>query len=352
VGKNQLMWLAADFSSLMIQIGFMHGLHDMSKKGSQVYLFVRGADGNLLFPPHAQNVEEAQHDINALLACDPAQHGVSRTRWTLETLLQKIQQKGYALSKVGSLHRFLFRLGIRRNQARYSYRSPDKQYQEKLVYIENIVKRVKESKGKELLFYLDEFSYYRQPLLAKTWTRSDQKQEKVKRAHAADTRTRVLGVINAANGRVHYFQAPKISVADTVSFYKKLREAYPEAERLWIVQDTNPVHFHPNLRVALEEQETPFPMILPPNWSTEPKKWAIDRFQKWHLPIQLVQLPTYAPWCNPIEKLWRKFRQDFGHLHRFCEDIEEYRAKARQFFDRFAQGSAELLQYVGLGVPY
>ena len=336
----------------MIQIGFTHGSPDMSKKDSQVYLFAKDADGNLLFPPQAQNIEEAQADLNILVACDPAQHGFSETRWTLEMLLQKIRQKGYILSTVGSLHRFLSRLDIHKNQARYAYRSPDPHYQGKLDFVEEIKKRVKESEGKELLFYLDEFSYYRQPLLAKTWTRSDQKQEKVKRAYTSDTRTRVLGAINAANGRVHYFQAPKISVSDTASFYKRLCEAYPDVTRLWIVQDNTPVHFHPNLLVGLEEQKIPFPVILPPNWSKEPKQWAIDRFQKWNLPIRLVQLPTYAPWCNPIEKLWKKFRQDFCHLHRFCEDIEEYRAKARQFFDRFAQDSAELLQYVGLGVPY
>jgi len=33
--------------------------------------------------------------------------------------------------------------------------------------------------------------------------------------------------------------------------------------------------------------------------------------------ITLVYLPTYAPWLNPIEKLWRKAYQEVLHLHRF-----------------------------------
>ena len=43
------------------------------------------------------------------------------------------------------------------------------------------------------------------------------------------------------------------------------------------------------------------------------------RWGGWQLPIQLVPLPTYASWCNPIEKLWRQLRQELLHLHRFAD---------------------------------
>lgn len=298
--------------------------------------------------------EEAQADLNAVLAADPAIYGVTRTRWTLEKLLPVLQKKGYHVNKIGSVHRLFSRLGLRLVRARYSHRSPDLQYQAKLDYIEAIKKRVKASQGREILLYLDECNYYRQPTLTNAWTCSDEKQKKVRRSYRGETITRVLGVLDGANGRVMIDQAPKISVSDHASFYKRVREAYPHATRIWIVQDNNPVHFHPNLLCALEPQESPFPFILPPNWSETPKEWAVKRFGQWKLPIQLVQLPTYAPWCNPIEKLWRKFRQDFYHLHRSIgdDDLPTLRAKAQEFFEQFAHGSAELLRAVGLGVPY
>ena len=246
----------------------------------------------------------------------------------------------------------LSRLGLRLVRARYVLRSPDPHYQAKLDYIAGIRKRVKESEGREVALYLDECNYYRQPLLAPCWTRSDQPQEKVNRSYHSDTRTRILGALDIRNGRVFTFQAPKIRVTDHANFYKRLREAYPKATKIWVIQDNNPMHFHPNLLVALEKQESPFPMTLAPNWSETPKEWALKRFGHWNLPIQVVQIPTYAPWCNPIEKLWKYFRQDFLHVHRFCDDLETLRAKSQQFFEDLAQGSAELLQYVGLGVPY
>jgi transposase len=36
--------------------------------------------------------------------------------------------------------------------------------------------------------------------------------------------------------------------------------------------------------------------------------------------IKPVWLPTYAPWLNPIEKLWRWVRQDILKMHRWVED--------------------------------
>ncbi len=55
--------------------------------------------------------------------------------------------------------------------------------------------------------------------------------------------------------------------------------------------------------------------------------------------------------CNPIEKLWRKLRQEVTHLHRCADDLTALRKHVDQFLEQFAQGSPELLRYVGLKVP-
>ncbi|MBL1378410.1 transposase [Zobellella iuensis] len=58
------------------------------------------------------------------------------------------------------------------------------------------------------------------------------------------------------------------------------------------------------------------------------------------MPIQIVPLPTYASWLNPIEKLWRKLRQELTHPHPWG-----------RFLEQFASDSVELLRYVGLWIP-
>ena len=64
--------------------------------------------------------------------------------------------------------------------------------------------------------------------------------------------------------------------------------------------------------------------------------------------IKPVWLPTYAPWLNPIEKLWRWVRQDILKMHRWVEDWPQVKQLVRAFLNQFEHGSFDLLRYVGL----
>jgi hypothetical protein len=85
---------------------------------------------------------------------------------------------------------------------------------------------------------------------------------------------------------------------------------------------TGPSIFPVDVLVALESQETPFPFSRPPNWLQTPSPAAVQRWGDLRLPIQFVLRPPYASWCNPIEKLWRKLKQDVLHLHRRACDLQ------------------------------
>ena len=150
--------------------------------------------------------------------------------------------------------------------------------------------------------------------------------------------------MDALTGRVVYRRAHRITLATLVQFYRDLRAAYPEAERIYVVQDNWPVHFHPDVLAALEPQQCPWPYYRPKHWSPEPSPTA----RRLHLPIQLVPLPTYASWANPIEKLWRWLKHDVLHLHRDADQWSELQSRVGRFLDQFGNGSPALLRYVGL----
>ena len=48
--------------------------------------------------------------------------------------------------------------------------------------------------------------------------------------------------------------------------------------------------------------------------------------------LVLLYLPTYSPWLNPIEMLWRHFRREVTHCELF-ETKQALLAAARDFFD-------------------
>ena len=98
---------------------------------------------------------------------------------------------------------------------------------------------------------------------------------------------------------------------------------YPTAQRIYVIQDNWPVHFHPELRAALVQT-----------------------------PIRLVRLPTYAPWTNPVEKVWRKLYAAVLHLHRFADAWDELTQTVQAWLDQWAEPTSHLLRYVGLLCPH
>lgn len=253
---------------------------------------------------------------------------------------------------LAGVHTVLRRGRIGWKRARASIRSPDPDHDAKLADVAAAVAAAQAQPGRVIAVYLDEVTVERQPTVAHAYAPTGSSaRARAARGPKSNTVTRILGALNALTGSVFHRRAGKITVGFLVAFYQALCRAYPDAERIDVIQDNWPVHTHPDVLVALEPQETRWPWYRPPNWPTEPSPAAIRRWGELQLPIQIVPLPTYASWCNPIEKLWRKLRQDATHLHRWADDLEALRTGIDRFLDQFAKGSLELLRYVGLAVP-
>jgi putative transposase len=71
---------------------------------------------------------------------------------------------------------------------------------------------------------------------------------------------------------------------------------------------------------------------------------AVVRAAAGHL--VLLYLPTYSPWLNPIEMLWRHFRREVTHCELF-ETKPALLAAARDFFERYNQCPERTLSVIG-----
>lgn len=241
----------------------------------------------------------------------------------------------------------LKRLGISYKRAREHVRSPDPDYLAKLRDIQVHVRASKVHPELMVVLFQDEFTYYRQPTLASAYEARGHQQPLAELSHRSNLHWRVTATLDIWSGRVVYSQRKVIGLRELVAFYQKVCAAYPCAQTIYMVQDNWPVHYHPDVLAALQPQILKWPTYVPGNWPTEPRADA----PRLNLPIQLVQLPTYASWANPIEKLWRKARQDELHLHNSADDWPALKQRVSAFLDQFAQGSRDLLRYVGLRDP-
>jgi len=241
----------------------------------------------------------------------------------------------------------LQRLGLSYQRARLHVRSPDPDYHPKLRRVAELLAAARQSEGRLVLCYLDELTYYRQPSLAAAWAAA-REQPRAEQSQRANTTTRVAAVLNAGSAQVQYVQSSKCGIAALVQLYQAVQAAYPTAERIYVVQDNWPLHYHPDLLVALEPQTNPWPPRLSRWWPTTASMRAQRRWGTLQLPIQIVSLPTYASWTNPIEKLWRRLKQEVLHLHRQADDLTTLRQQVAAFLEQFAHGSPALLRYVGI----
>lgn len=62
--------------------------------------------------------------------------------------------------------------------------------------------------------------------------------------------------------------------------------------------------------------------------------------------LVLLYLPTYSPWLNPIEMLWRHFRREVTHCELF-ENIKALIKATYDFFVRCNQQPDKMLSVIG-----
>jgi putative transposase len=62
--------------------------------------------------------------------------------------------------------------------------------------------------------------------------------------------------------------------------------------------------------------------------------------------LVLLYLPTYSPWLNPIEMLWRHFRREVTHCELF-ETVKVLIEASYDFFRRYNRTPEKVLSIIG-----
>ena len=255
--------------------------------------------------------------MQGVISRSPRSFGLLRSRWWLAGLQQVVSW--LACLSLAGVHRVLRRLRIHYKRGRRYMHSPDPQYDDKLALLEGIRALVTAEPQRFVLLYEDELSYYRHPTLAQDYAPAGSDAPYARHGYGPNTYQRIAGSLDVMTGRFFYWQRKTFDRWTLIRYYQALEATYPQAELIFVAQDNWPVHFHPDILAALAESK-----------------------------IRLVPLPTYAPWTDPTEKVWRKLYQEVLHLHDFTDHWDELKVAVGAFLDQFANGSPELLRYVGL----
>lgn len=290
------------------------------------------------FPPLSK--EALKNVIELTLDQRPEQFGVTACRWTLKAITEAVSNLKYY--HLGSVWTLLHSLKVRHVRAREYVHSPDRYYAEKLEYLQNTIRQF--DADRQVLYFMDQLTVYLHPSPGYDWVKSGQVQPLCRQGYLSNRSFRICGAVNCFSGEVEVIIRNRIAVPTIVEFFKQLCEKH-KGKTVYLVLDNWTVHWHPDLRAAVELQHFPFVMDLPKSWQhLKPRK----KYLKMNLPIQLVYLPTYASWLNPIEKVWKWLKQDVIHLHRLTDDFQALKDKVLHWFMQPVHSNEQILKFIGL----
>ena len=170
---------------------------------------------------------------------------------------------------------------------------------------------------KALLLFGDEASFPQWGTLTYTWARRGQ-QPKVKTSGKRKG-YKVFGLIDYFTGYFFYQgQDGRLNSAAYIAFLTRVLEQ--TTQPIILIQDGAKYHT-----------------------STETKAFFAQQTAR----LQVVQLPTYSPDYNPIEKLWKKIKQQETHLHYF-PTFEVLTEKVEQALLKFTNTPEEILTLCSL----
>lgn len=171
-------------------------------------------------------------------------------------------------------------------------------------------------KAGEVFYYADEFNVSWLPTLRKMWSPKGQQvmiptpgQPKV---HYG------LGAVNYHTGETVVIIRRHKRRTEVAELLEALLEKHPQ-EMIYVAWDNASTHQDEEIEAVV--------------------RGAAGR-------LILLYLPTYSPWLNPIEMLWRHFRREVTHCELFLT-LKDLISASYDFFNRYNLMPAKTLSLIG-----
>ncbi len=231
-------------------------------------------------------------ELKKLVEQEPREAGYSFSTWTCADLLREVIRKGFEAVSSETIRAHLHTLGYRVRRPVLSIASSDPEYPRKVKKLKRYQKQAKN--GELLLYYQDEIDLNLLPGIMRCWTLPG-RQRKVP-TPGVNQKRYGFGAVNYVSGQtVHRIEEHKNSVG-FCAFIEQFMQTVIQApdyrgQKIVLVVDNFIIHHSRKTREFLE-------------------KYADQ--------LLLFMLPTYSPWLNLIERLWKHLRRKVTHNHLFA----------------------------------
>jgi transposase len=233
--------------------------------------------------------------------------------WTLQRLADFMAEDAGIRVSTETIQRALAREDIVFSRPQHTISSPDLEYQVRKKTIEEARDQLKPG---DVFYYADEFNVRRLPTLCAMWSPKGQQ----------------VMIPTPGQPKVHYgLGVVNYHTGETVVMIRRRKRRLEVAELLQALVGKHPTG---TIYVAWDNASTHQDYEI-----EEAVRSAAGR-------LILLYLPTYSPWLNPIEMLWRHFRREVTHCEIF-ETVKLLIEASYNFFNRYNQNPMDVLSVIG-----
>ena len=243
--------------------------------------------------------EELGDALAQLLEQSPNDYGYFRTRWSSELLAMVVAEVYCIEVHASTVRRLLPRLGFVWRRARPTPNRRDPKKNRKLKAINRVLARRRP--GTEV-FYVDEADVDFNPRIGAMWTPRG-KQTGIP-TPGQNIKHYLAGALHAHTGRVVWTEHPRKNSVLFIKLLEALRRTYRAARELVLILDNYIIH----------------------------KSETVTRWLGNNPKFTLLFQPTYSPWVNQIERLWKTMHDTITRNHR-CHTFRELAVRIVRFLE-------------------
>ena len=216
----------------------------------------------------------------------PGQPEFDRSVWTLDLLVRYLRHAVGVEVSDDTVRRYLLQLGWTTRAPKLTCHSPDPQYSEKRVAIGKLREAApKKGPCAPVVVYCDEAQRSTQPTLRRCQRPRGPHQPLPHNALPKPVR-HLHGAVSYPDGQCYFRVLPGMAARDCISFLEGLLEQFAGRE-VHVICDSAPGH----------------------------RAKAMTKFLQMQPRLHLQYQPTYAPWTNPVERVWQEMRRSVTHCH-------------------------------------
>jgi transposase len=240
---------------------------------------------------------EVRDTLATLLSASPAKYGYLRSRWSSELLAIEIDKRLGIPIHASTVRRLLPVLGFRYRRARPFLFRRDPRKAERMRAIQDALAIQDSRVG---VFYVDEADVNLNPKIGSGW-RKVGVQEQVP-TPGQNQKRYLAGALHAHTGKVVWVESERKTSQLFIALLVAMRRTYRRLRRIILILD--------NVNTHSSRQTNAF-------LARNPK-------------FELVFQPTYHPWVNRIERLWKAMHDAVTRNHRY-RTMDELMEAARHF---------------------